>query len=104
MIKVSFFFPHRDGAKFNIKYYLSQHVPMLKERLGSALKNVVIDRGLRGGTPKSPPHFILVANLMFDDLPSFRAAFRPNAQEFLKDVPNFTNVRPRIQISQVLKA
>jgi len=103
MIKVSVYYPRRDGAKFNMKYYLTTHVPLLKGRLGSALKSIVIDRGLRGGAPKTAPHFILVANLMFEDLPSFRAAFRPHAQEFLKDVSNFTDVRPRVQVSETLK-
>ena len=100
MIKVSVFYPRREGAKFDIKYYLGSHVPLLKQRLGEACKSIVIDRGLRGGAPNTPAHFVLVANLMFDNAQSFRASFRPHAKEILGDVRKFTTIQPRIQISE----
>jgi uncharacterized protein (TIGR02118 family) len=102
MIKVGVFYPRRESAKFDMKYYLGSHVPLLKQRLGTACKSIVIDRGLRGGTPNTPADFVLVANLIFEDAQSFRAAFRPHAKEILADMRNFTTIQPRIQISQTI--
>ena len=34
-------------------------------------------------------------------LAAFEAAFLPHAQELLADVPNYTNIQPVIQISEV---
>jgi uncharacterized protein (TIGR02118 family) len=100
MIKVSVFFPQKAGAKFNMKYYVDNHIPMLKSKLGEACKGVVLDRGLRGGAPNTPAHFVVVCNLLFDNMRAFQGAFRPHVNEILADLAKVTTIPPRIQISE----
>ena len=37
MIKVSILYPNQAGCKFDMAYYQSSHMPMVKEKLGGAV-------------------------------------------------------------------
>ncbi len=104
MIKVSVFYPRKEGAKFNMKYYADSHLPLVRGKLGDSCKGIVIDRGVRGGAPDTPAPFLVIADLLFDDVEAFQNAFRPVAQEIMADIPNFTNVQPTIQVSEMSSA
>ena len=101
MIKVSVFYPATQGARFDQAYYLSQHIPLVTRRFGSALKSYQIDIGLAGGAPGSEPPYVAIANFTFDSVEAFQAAFGPHAQEIMGDIPNYTSIQPVIQISAV---
>ncbi|MEU7811166.1 hypothetical protein [Pseudonocardia sp. NPDC049154] len=51
MIKVSSLYPYNEGSRFDMDYYLGQHIPMVQEKLGAALKGVSVEQGAAGGTP-----------------------------------------------------
>ena len=40
MIKVSVMYPNSAGAKFDIDYYVNSHMPMVKSKVGAALKSI----------------------------------------------------------------
>ena len=101
MIKVSVLYPRQDGAKFDMKYYLDTHIPLVKQRLGGALKTITVEQGLAGGAPQSPPPFAVMAQLAFDSVDAFQSAFGPHAAEIMGDIPNFTAIQPTMQISEV---
>jgi uncharacterized protein (TIGR02118 family) len=42
-----------------------------------------------------------LGHLLFDSVEAFQAGFGPHAQEIMADIPNYTNVEPAIQISEV---
>ena len=75
MIKVSVLYPRQDGAKFDMTYYLDNHIPLVKQRLGGALKTITVEQGLAGGAPQSPPPFAVMAQLSFDSVDAFQSAF-----------------------------
>ena len=58
MITVNVLYPNQDGAKFDMNYYLTSHIPMVKRVLGSALKGCVVEQGL-GGAGQALPASIL---------------------------------------------
>jgi uncharacterized protein (TIGR02118 family) len=101
MIKVSVFYPKSDNSKFDIDYYCNRHMPMVKQKLGAALKKMEVDYGLAGGAPGSKPAYAAMGHLYFDSVEAFQAAFGPNAKEILADIPNYTNVQASMQISEV---
>ena len=101
MIKVTVLYPNGEGNKFDMGYYLNNHMPMVRKLLGPALKGMAVEQGLAGGMPGSPAPFLAVGHLLFDSVEAFKGAFGPNAQAVGKDVPNYTNVQPVIQVSEV---
>ena len=101
MIRVSVLYPHKEGARFDWAYYTGTHIPMVGRKLGSAVKAVSVDQGMAGGAPGSPPAFVAIANLTFDSVPAFQAAFGPHADEIMADIPKYTSIEPTIQISEV---
>lgn len=101
MIKVSVYYPYSDGAAFDLDYYVTKHVPMVRGLLGAACKGAEVDSGLAGGDPGQPPAFATIGHLLFDSVEEFQGAFAPHAGQILGDIPNYTAIAPVIQISDV---
>jgi len=101
VIKVSVFYPNSESARFDMEYYCERHIPMVRAKLGTACKGAEVERGLAGEAPGSRPPFAAVAHLYFDSAEDFEASFGPHAGEFAGDVPNFTNIGPFVQVSEV---
>lgn len=101
MIKFSALYPNTEGSEFDMEYYTNRHIPLVQERLGAACKGVAIEAGLGGLEPGSPPTYVVMGHLYFDSLEAFQTAFAPYGEELAGDIPNFTNVQPVIQLSEV---
>ena len=101
MIKVSVFYPAGENKKFDMEYYCKRHMPLVQQKVGAACKSMAVEQGLAGGAPGAPPTYAAMGHLYFKSLAAFEAAFLPHAQELLADVPNYTNIQPVIQISEV---
>jgi uncharacterized protein (TIGR02118 family) len=99
MIIVSVLYP--TGGKFDMNYYLTKHIPMVKQKLGPACKRVAVEEGVAGGAPGAPATYVAMAHLTFDSLDVFQSAFGPHADAIMGDIPNYTNAQPIVQISQV---
>jgi uncharacterized protein (TIGR02118 family) len=102
MIKVSVMYPNSSTARFDYDYYREKHLPLIKRRMGAALKYYTIDKGLSGGAPETPPAYVGACHLLCDSLGAYTSTFGPYAQEISGDIRNFTNVMPVIQISEVV--
>jgi uncharacterized protein (TIGR02118 family) len=102
MIKVSVMYPYAPGARFDHDYYRDKHMPLLAARMGAACKSYTIDKGLAGGAPGAPPTYIGMCHVFADSVESFQAAFGPHAKEILGDIPNYTDLKPVMQISEVV--
>jgi uncharacterized protein (TIGR02118 family) len=101
MIKVGVFYPKKEGGKFDMKYYLEKHIPMVRQKLGGALKGVAVEQGLSGGMPGAPITYQVIAHLTFDSVEAFQSAFGPHANSVMADLPNYTDVQPIVQVSEV---
>ena len=101
MIKVSVLYPNNEGSKFDMSYYCNSHMPMVREKLGTACKGVAVEQGVSGATPGSRPTFIAMGHLYFDSLAEFQSAFGPHTEAIMGDIPNYTDIQPAIQISEV---
>jgi uncharacterized protein (TIGR02118 family) len=101
MIKISIFYPNKPGARFDFDYYLKKHMPMSLELLGSAIKRVTIERGIEGRERESPPANIATCHFVCASRDAFEAAFLPNADALLGDMPNYTDIEPVIQVSEI---
>jgi uncharacterized protein (TIGR02118 family) len=102
MIKVSVFYPNGEGKTFNMDYYCNQHVALLGSLLGDAVKGATVEKGLGGGSPGAPATYAAMGNLYFESMDSFQNSFGPNAEKIMGDLPNFTNIEPIVQVSEVM--
>jgi len=55
MIKVSVLYPHADGRRFDMDYFVNRHLPLVDQPWGPALLRREIDAGLSGAGPGTPP-------------------------------------------------
>lgn len=101
MIKVSVLYPDRDGSKFDMDYYCKRHIPMVQQKLGTACKRVAVEQGVSGATPGSRAAYVAMGHLYFDSAEAFQTAFGPHAQSIMADIPNYTDIEPVIQVSEV---
>ena len=101
MIKVSVLYPHSASATFDMAYYLEKHMPMVRQKLGAACKGTAVEQGIGGGAPGAPPTYIAMGHLLFDSAEAFQSAFAPHAAAIMGDIPNYTQIQPIIQVSEV---
>jgi uncharacterized protein (TIGR02118 family) len=103
MIKVTILYPNGDGKKFDMDYYSNKHMPMVASLFGDSLKLYEIDKGIGGRTPDDPIPYLAIGYFYFDRLSAYQNAFRPNAEKIRNDIPNYTNIQPVIQVSEVIR-
>ena len=101
MIRVTVLYPNTPGARFDHESYAGKHLDLVKERLGSALISSEANKGLGSAVPGSPPPFIAAGHLVFNSLDDFQKSFGQHAQEIMGDLPNFTDIEPQVQISEI---
>ena len=103
MIKVTVLYPNADGKKFDMDYYTNRHLPMVKALFADALKLTAIDKGVAGGAPGSKAPFVVVCHFYFDNISAFQNAMKVNGSKIQGDIPNYTDIQPVIQISEVVE-
>lgn len=102
MIKVSVLYTNGKDKTFDMDYYCNTHVPMVGGLLGDAVKGATVEKGLGGAEPNSTATYAAMGNLYFDSMDTFEKSFGPNTDTIMADLPNFTNIEPTIQISEVM--
>ena len=103
MIKVAIMYPNEEGKKFDMDYYSQKHMPMVAELFGDAMKHWSIDNGIGGRTPDEPIPYVAVGYFFFEKLEDYNNAFGPNAEKILGDIPNYTDIQPVVQISEIVR-
>ena len=101
MINVAVQYPRTEGARFDMDYYVTKHVPMFQERGGDAVKGTTILEGLSGGMGGKPSANIASVNFVFESIEAFGAAMGPHMPEIMGDIPNYTDIMPVLEISEI---
>ena len=102
MIKVSVMYPNQPGVRFDHDYYRTKHLPLIKSRMGAALKYYTIDKALMDAERKPLGAYVAMCHLFCDSLDAYQASFGPHAQEIRRDIQNFTDGTSIHQISEVV--
>ena len=102
MIKVSVMYPNGPEARFDDAYYRERHMPMVKRLMGETCKYYTVERALAGGTVDANAPYIAMGHLFCESLDAFQAGFGPHTKEIMGDIPNYTNQKPVVQISEIL--
>jgi uncharacterized protein (TIGR02118 family) len=102
MIKVSVMYPNGPDARFDEVYYRDRHMPMVKQLMGDSCLYYTVDRAPAGASAEANAPYIAMGHLFCDSLEAFQAGFGPHTKEIMGDIPNYTNQKPVIQVSEVL--
>jgi len=103
MIAVNVMYPNQADSTFNWDYYLSNHLDLVKKCWGPmGLKGARVIKGVAGDEPDSDAPYLLIAQVLFDTVGEFEAAAAAHGEAIFGDVPNFTNIAPEVQVSEVL--
>ena len=103
MIRVTVLYPHKPEGKFDHAYYANQHMKMVNEKLGPmGLVKSEIDKGVGGASAGSPPPYVALGHLVFNSIEDFQKAFAAHGEEIMSDAPNYTDIEPQIQISEIV--
>lgn len=102
MIKVSVMYPSTPGTRFDHDYYRDGHMPLVKSLMGDSCLYYTVDKGLAGGAPGEAPAYVGMCHIFCESVESFQAGFGPHAQEIMADIPNYTDILPVMQISEVV--
>jgi len=103
-VRISACYPAVEGGRFDFDYYAQQHVPMVFELLESyGCRGIQVDRGVAGG-PGQPAPFAAIGHMEFDSVEGFQAGFKEHGRAIMADVPNYTDMTPVTQVSEVVVA
>ena len=102
MIKVSVFYPDNEGAKFDMDYYCNSHIPDGAAEIGRGVQRC------SGRTRLRRRDTGIAARLHCHGPPVFRLGrgvsdrvYGPHAEAIMADIPNYTDIQPTLQISDV---
>jgi uncharacterized protein (TIGR02118 family) len=95
--------PNESAKRFDHDYYARKHMPMVMERLkGSGMLRYEVDKGLAGGGPGAPAPFVAACHLYFNAAADFQKGIAAHGTEIMGDIPNYTDISPQIQISEIV--
>ncbi len=103
MITVTVSYPNIEGGKFDQAYYMQSHMRKVASLIGPDLLGVTVEQGISGVPSGAPAPYCMIARLEFVSMAGFESYFAANGEALLADIPNYTNIQPVIQISQVLE-
>jgi uncharacterized protein (TIGR02118 family) len=102
MVRVSVFYPYKPGARFDVDYYLRRHMTRSVELLGPHMKEISTEIGVAGGIPGQPAPFAAISSFTCNSVEEFTSIFLQHADELQGDIPNYTDIAPVIQVSEVV--
>jgi uncharacterized protein (TIGR02118 family) len=96
MYKLTVLYPASEGGTFDMEYYRTKHKVVCFENL-DGLERLEIEQGVEGQP------YLAIGHLYFPSLEALQTGLgSPKAEATATDIPNFTNVTPSIQISEVI--
>ena len=99
MIRLTIMYPESEGATFDMDYYLNKHIALVNEKCAPAIRECTVEQCVAG---PDPAPYRVIARIGVDSMDDFLKYVAPNDPVFAADVPNFTNIRPVIQVTEVV--
>jgi uncharacterized protein (TIGR02118 family) len=103
MVRITVLYPNEAGKKFDLEYYCNRHMKLVTDRLKSfGLIRTEVDKGVAGGAPGAPAPYVCIGHVYFNALADFQKGMGTHGKEIMADIPNYTNIQPQIQISEIM--
>ena len=102
MYKVSVMYPNQAGAKFDFDYYQTTHMNLVEKHLKPfGLIKTGVDKGVSGGADQPAP-YLCIGHLYFETRDGYDRGIAEVGSILRGDIPNFTEIKPVRQISEIL--
>jgi uncharacterized protein (TIGR02118 family) len=104
MYKVSVMYPHREGARFDLEYYRTTHMALVSKHLRpfGLIKTEVL-KGLSDASGRPAP-YVCIGSLYFETADGYEKGIGASGGELRGDIPNFTDLSPIRQVSEVVSS
>jgi len=103
MVRITVMYPAGEGKKFDHDYFVRKHLALVRERLGKfGLVRTEADKGVAGGAPGAPAPYVAIAHVYFNRVADFQKGMGEHGKEIMGDIPNYTNIQPQVQISEII--
>lgn len=90
-------YPNHEGAKFDVTYYRSTHIPLARTVMKAA--RVELIEGVAMGDLAAP--FVMIAHFEFPSSEAVTAALAsPAMAEVRADVARFTDIKPTVMLGK----
>ncbi|MBV9755937.1 MAG: EthD family reductase [Alphaproteobacteria bacterium] len=99
---VSVMYPEAEGKRFDLTYYMNKHMPMVASHgqdLG--LQSYHVERGV-GAPGGGKAAYRVIAHLKVSSVQAFASGMEKHGREIMGDIPNYTDIQPVIQFSEVV--
>ncbi|GIW81039.1 MAG: hypothetical protein KatS3mg105_2846 [Gemmatales bacterium] len=104
MVRLTAIYRKGPSQKFDFNYYVHKHLQLVREKLGAfGLLKIEVAKGLQSLDGTAAP-FVCIANCDFLDLKSLLAGLDKHAASLIADVPNYTDIKPEVQINEIIEA
>jgi uncharacterized protein (TIGR02118 family) len=101
MFRVSALYVNGSGSRFDAAYYREKHEPFATGLLKPfGLREIRTTIGL-SAIDGAPPPFWAISEMVFGSREEFDAAMATCGERLFADIPNYTNVTPELQVSQL---
>jgi uncharacterized protein (TIGR02118 family) len=101
MIRASAIYPNTPGTRFDWDYYMNKHIPAVRSLAKMGLVRVEVDKGIGSAQPGAPAPFLCMAHMYFNTMEDMQKCMA-GAAEMMADIPNFTDIQPQLQISEIV--
>ena len=102
MIRVTGLYRGESESEFDFDYYVNTHMPLVKNRLADfGMGEFEVERGIEAADGEAAP-YICIVHIEFPTINDFRRGFETHGEELAADVPNYTNIAPEMQISEIV--
>jgi uncharacterized protein (TIGR02118 family) len=103
MIRLTGLYRNMSNSTFDFDYYMNAHMPLVKKRLAHfGMGNFEVERGIEAADGEAAP-CICIVHIEFPTIDDFKRGFEKHGEELSRDVPNYTNIVPEMQISEIVK-
>lgn len=104
MFKVSVMYPNQAGARFDLAYYRTTHMDLVRKHLQAfGLVKTEVLKGLSGGGGQPAP-YVCIGNLYFETVEGYEKGVAASGGAIRADIAKFTDLTPVRQISEVVAA
>ncbi len=102
MIRITAIYKNLDDATFDFDYYLNKHMKLSSDRLKDfGFIGYQVEKGVEA-LDGTRPDYICITHVDFSSIKDLRAGLKQHAEELMSDIPNYTNIEPHVQMSEVL--